>query len=49
MALSDIRTGTRNDEAIATAVAAFRQVFGARFQTGEAILHGIHVSLRRRL
>lgn len=37
MALSDIRTGLRNEEAIATAVSAFRQVFGDRFQTGEAI------------
>lgn len=37
MALSDIRAGQRNEEAIATAVSAFRQVFGDQFQTGEAI------------
>lgn len=37
MALSDIRTGTRNEKAIALAVSAFRQAFGTRFQTGEAI------------
>ena len=37
MALSDIRAGTRNEAAIQAAVSAFRQVFGPRFQTGEAI------------
>ncbi|MFD1328542.1 FAD-binding oxidoreductase [Mycoplana ramosa] len=37
MALSDISAGERNEEAISTAVSAFRQVFGMRFQTGEAI------------
>lgn len=37
MALSDIRAGTRNEEAIATAISAFRQTFADRFQTGEAI------------
>lgn len=37
MALSDIRAGLRNEEAISTAVSAFRQEFGLRFHTGEAI------------
>lgn len=37
MALSDIRAGTRNQAAIQAAVAAFGQIFGPKFQTGEAI------------
>ncbi|MBD9372860.1 FAD-binding protein [Rhizobium sp. ARZ01] len=37
MALSDIRAGTRNEQAIAAAVSACQQAFGARFHMGEAI------------
>ncbi|MDX3925126.1 MAG: FAD-linked oxidase C-terminal domain-containing protein [Shinella sp.] len=37
MALSDIKSGTRNETAIAAAVSVFRERFGAQFQTGEAI------------
>ncbi|PTM92019.1 FAD-binding oxidoreductase [Mycoplana dimorpha] len=37
MALSDIRAGTRDEAAIQAAVAAFGQIFGPKFQSGEAI------------
>src|SRR5689334_14222851 len=36
MALRDAKAGTRNEVGIAAAVGILKQVFGERFQTGEA-------------